>query len=318
MFRLTYTLSQSLRDAFVSIDSLRRTILTTPVSPKTELELQFQATIDRTYGSLALAGGPITKHDVAALLSRPPKRMLPLVRDVLSYKKALTYITQTWSANPKAVSVSAVETIATLVYPDAKDIRRDLHSLETTIRRIIEWGDPQHDHPILQAAVTQALLTDAFAGKTDHGQIARLVSYLILTKYGFDLRGMLAPEREWARAADSYKRAFETIERHNEFTAWLLYFTMTVRSGMEELHQSLSKSSSELHVDVSKHFFDLSDRQKTILGLLESPTARITNRDVQKRFKISQITASRDLSKLASLGLLYSHGKGRSVSYTRA
>jgi len=34
-------------------------------------------------------------------------------------------------------------------------------------------------------------------------------------------------------------------------------------------------------------------------------------------FKVSQITASRDLSKLGALGLLFIHGKGRSVYYTK-
>ncbi len=43
----------------------------------------------------------------------------------------------------------------------------------------------------------------------------------------------------------------------------------------------------------------------------------ITNKKVQKLFKVSQITASRDLAKLASVGLLFTHGKGRSVYYTK-
>ena len=55
---------------------------------------------------------------------------------------------------------------------------------------------------------------------------------------------------------------------------------------------------------ISSSFWDLNERQKVILGILDQPGVSITNKTVQKRFKISQITASRDLSKLAILGLL--------------
>lgn len=317
MIRLTYTLTQELHDAFLSVDALRRTILTTPIPPKTVLELQFQATTDRIYGSLLLAGIPISKHDTAPILMHPPKKPTPIAGDIVNYRKALAYVSQTWSANPKPITFTSVETIASLVHPEDRTIRQNLRAMEGALRRILEWGDPQHDHPVLQAAVIQALATDAFASKTDRGQIARLISYLIFVKYGFDTWGMLAPEREWARATDSYHRAYETIVRHNQLTAWILYFAKTVQGALEELRDTLSKHAAEIHVDAPKQFFDLSQRQRAILDLLAQPTARITNRDVQKRFKISQITASRDLSKLATLGLLYSHGKGRSVSYTR-
>ena len=76
-----------------------------------------------------------------------------------------------------------------------------------------------------------------------------------------------------------------------------------------------SNLSSEDYLPNS--FWQLNDRQKSILGFLENPDATITNKRVRSLFKISQITASRDLTKLANLGLLFAHGKGRSVFYTK-
>ena len=61
----------------------------------------------------------------------------------------------------------------------------------------------------------------------------------------------------------------------------------------------------------------LTERQKKIMEKLENPNIQITNRDVQKMFTVSQITASRDLSKMVNLGILLPHGKGRSIFYTR-
>jgi Fic family protein len=54
------------------------------------------------------------------------------------------------------------------------------------------------------------------------------------------------------------------------------------------------------------------------MAIVDRPGTRITNKMVQKHFKVSQITASRELAKLATLGLIISIGKGRSIYYTKA
>ena len=70
-------------------------------------------------------------------------------------------------------------------------------------------------------------------------------------------------------------------------------------------------------VSLPATFWEITTRQKEIMMYLENPTASVTNKTVQKLFNISQITASRDLARLANLGLLLAHGKGRSVYYTK-
>ncbi len=68
---------------------------------------------------------------------------------------------------------------------------------------------------------------------------------------------------------------------------------------------------------MAQSYFELNDRQTSILNMLDLPQGSITNRKIQKAYKVSQITASRDLAKLTTLGFLFSHGKGRSVYYTK-
>ncbi|MCX6732604.1 MAG: hypothetical protein NTV98_03635 [Candidatus Roizmanbacteria bacterium] len=53
------------------------------------------------------------------------------------------------------------------------------------------------------------------------------------------------------------------------------------------------------------------------MNLFSTPGAKVSNRMVQKKFKVSQITASRDLAKLADSGLIFAIGKGRSTYYTK-
>jgi len=84
--------------------------------------------------------------------------------------------------------------------------------------------------------------------------------------------------------------------------------TITVSGGIKGLKSQDNLPSS---------FWKLNGRQQSILSVLENPGEKITNKDVQKKFGVSQITASRDLSHLTTLGLLLAHGKGRSVYYTK-
>ena len=134
----------------------------------------------------------------------------------------------------------------------------------------------------------------------------------MLAKYGYDLRGLLILEDYYRNEIVSLKEAINSIEKYKNATKWLEYFTEGVKEGTEKVLKTLSERS-----DLSGYSWKLNERQKKILDNFNSPDAKITNKKVQKMFVISQITASRDLSKMVNLGLLLPHGKGRSVFYTK-
>lgn len=98
-------------------------------------------------------------------------------------------------------------------------------------------------------------------------------------------------------------------------TPWLEYFAFGIAKQLEKALGEITSDTSPTTMPAS--FWELNDRQKEVLKIMEQPDISITNKVVQKHFKVSQITASRDLTKLASLGLIFARGKGRSVYYTR-
>ena len=147
------------------------------------------------------------------------------------------------------------------------------------------------------------------------GILARLVHYLFLAKYGFDTRGWVTPERVWQADEVTYKRLIEAYTKDHALTRWLEYIAQSMQTNLETLAADIRES--RFHIEYPPSFWELSDRQKEIMKLMAHPETTITNRQVHKRFRVSQITASRDLAKLTSLGLLYPHGKGRAVYYTK-
>jgi len=141
-----------------------------------------------------------------------------------------------------------------------------------------------------------------------------IASYLFLYQSGMDCRGLLVLEKPWSQERKLFNGYYTTALAKQNVTGWLEYFIKTVCGQLEEVYQSFLYSQTKVEEEKIGH---LNERQKVIMTLLDDPQAIITNRTIQKIFHISAITASRDLARLTSLGLLIQQGKGRSVRYTR-
>lgn len=125
---------------------------------------------------------------------------------------------------------------------------------------------------------------------------------------------MLLLEKPWMEEKRIFLGQYQTAVSKPNITSWLEYYIKLLAGQLEGTYAQMQKATPQQeHEGIGK----LNERQKTIMTLLDDPKAVITNRTVQKIFHISQITASRDLTKLTSLGLLFTQGKGRSVRYTR-
>ena len=145
--------------------------------------------------------------------------------------------------------------------------------------------------------------------------IATLHAYVFLYKYGYDFRELLNIEAEWIKNTDEHDYVLKTAQEYNNITTWLEYFTDVLISQTSQILQKMNDSSN--NPIFSTRLLSLNSRQREIIQMLEDPKSRITNKQVQKKFSVSQITASRDLAKLTIVGVLFSHGKGRSTWYSK-
>jgi len=315
MLPLAYTQSVELKNTLHDIDMLRSELLSIPLSPKNNTRLRWESKATRIYSSLALAQHLLSRGQVVKILGSKTKHIPSEYRDVLSYKKALEYIEDTWSANTRPVTTSIITTIASLALPrNVEAIDRAMISKEPEIRATLEYLETQVDHPVIQAGIALCLFTTSASLLADAGVTARLVTYMYLCKYGYDCRGLMTIEKQWLSSGASYEMAIANHEKQGSLNHMLMYIAQTIEQNLKERIQDVT--ASKLHQDFPAAFWELSDRQKIIIRELEEPTSSMTNKKVQQLFSISQITASRDLTKLATLGLVTSHGKGRSVSYT--
>lgn len=316
MLPLAYTESFDLKEHLRSIDDQRRQLLSIPLSPKSEMKFRWEARATRIHSSLTLAHTLFSRGQIVRILSTHTKHVPSDYRDVLAYNSALSYIEEYWTANTKPVTIATVTTLASMVLPNPKDaVERSIVSVETPIRTTLEYLGTQNDHPLIQAGIALCLFSTDAATSLDSGVVSRLIASVFFAKYGYDCRGLMTVEKNWVAAGDAYDRALESHRKEGNLNNWLAFFTQSIEENLRERIEDISDVTFRQEFPAS--FWELSDRQKSILRYLEEPTNSVTNKKVQMMFEVSQITASRDLSRLTTLGLITSHGKGRAISYTK-
>ncbi len=308
---LSYNLSSSLTESLQKIENLRQKILLTPLSAKTETRLRWEAMINRIYWSLVLSGSPLTKAEMVKLLTSEgkKKRFTGEEQEVISYKKALDYISQNWLVTTERITPKVVVTLHDLACPDR------LRGGEAPLKQVLDYLQASSENPVVQAGVAQIQLITLAPFSDGNGRTARLLALLFLYKAGFDFRGLLVLDEYFRRDLAAFRQTTENVSKSQSLTLWLEYFAQGVAAQLEKAQEDLTLQRS--HLDLPATFWNLNDRQKEILTQMSQPDSTITNKKVQKQFKVSQITASRDLSRLAYLGLIFARGKGRSIYYTK-
>lgn len=324
MLNISYNISPRLKEHLTKIENLRKQILLAPISPGIELKLRWEATFNRIYSTLKLSENSLKKQDMLKLLSEiTHKKVSDEEKEVLGYKKALDQISQNWPGSNSHVQAKDLVELHKLIgtgrlrvpLAGLQHLLDYLQARPTSPSSELAGGRARSESPIILAGIISIEMGKMQLFEESNKLIANLASLIFLCKYGYDFRGFLAYEKEWIEGTgfrENHERALSAVS----LTLWLEYFAQSILNQAEQLAQSIAKPKAQT-LELRESFWKLNERQKSILSFLDSPQATMTNRQIQKRFKTSQITASRDLAKLTNLGFLFSHGKGRSVYYTK-
>lgn len=315
MIAISYTISPYLRRYLDTVETLRRQIILRPLTPRRELELHFETTVQRIHYGLALTDKPLLPTTIKTILAnqivfamqKNPARD-PEQKAVLNYKAGLDYIKREWLLNSETVTDKHFQELYACLNNQPMPIQPQ------QLKEIVTYLQSSADNAIIQSAIAKLLFRSIFPPESEGETFSTLCAYLFLYKGGQDVRGLVLLEQPWNQERKVFLGQYHTVIAKENVTNWLEYYVKTMANELERIYQEMDQNPSATH---QESIGKLNERQKTIMTLLDDPKTVITNRTVQKIFHISQITASRDLAKLANLGLLFTQGKGRSVRYTR-
>lgn len=317
MKNFSYSLTSNIQTNLQTIELLKRDILSTSLSPKTEIRLRFDALVSRIHGIMALTGSEKTKKDIIRQLTTSLSHQ-PESSPIFVIKKTLSFLTFEWTMNPRSVSFSTLETLTQHLGETTRVgaiLVTELSHHKESLSQLLKFLDTSKDHPVVTACIAFLEVIALLPLGTKTTELALLLLFLYLAKYGYDLRGLVSILPGWTDNMQTFNGAVAEAKSSGNFSAFIDFAVQSYVQELEGLRGNLT--GDQIRFAVPASYATLTDRQKEILSLLDDPAASITNRAVQKRFHVSQITSSRELSKLANLGLLYPHGKGRSVSYTK-
>jgi len=264
--------------------------------------MRWEAGILRTYFAFSFTDQPLTKTDIVKILASQVKKISSEQQRIVRYKEALDYIYWEFLSSQKTLGIKAVYDIYDTISTSGGRLE------EGKVRRLLDYLSTSPDHPVIQAGIVHE--------EIQNEPLRFLLTLLFLYNRGYDFRGLLVLEEYFRKNIVPYREVLSIANQTRNLTLWLEFFAEGIINQLEEALKDIENLSYKTTLPAA--FFNLNDRQKHILTFLEEPGSRITNKKVQNIFNISQITASRDLAHLKTLGLLISHGKGRSVYYTRS
>lgn len=313
MNQFSYTKTPTIINNLEKINALRVELLTFPLPPAHELKYRWEITIDRIYYVLSLYGDPLNKPTLSKkyifnlFKTHVVKKLSRDQKEVIQFKRVLDTIYQDWLVSYQALTAETIADLYKIIWKN-----RILVS-DGELDQKLRFIDLRIEHPVIQAALSQAFILTQKPFAAHNEEFSHIVFLLNLYKNGFDLRGMVAIERYYFHERAFYRQILETAFKEENVSVWLEYVTDAMVKELTNVVTLLRDQQPHIH-DTT---FELSNRQKAILALLDQPGTKVTNKMIQDMFHISQITASRDLGKLAQLSLIFPIGKGRSTAYTR-
>lgn len=305
-----YTKSQVLSEQISIIDDLNKALLLKPLSPKDKMKFRWIALVNRIHFSFLLANRPAPIEIIKKLFTNNGKiASTEPTKQIVKYKQALDYLYQNWLVNNKQITPKVLIELYKIAF-DGK-LTTSVSELEEALRYV----QINPEHPVIQAALAQIVIYSLSPFSKENELFSQLIFLLFLYKNGYDFRRIFVFEEFFYRDLGNYKNIVQNSIKKQNLTEWLDYVSRGISYELQKTLRDIDFKGKEEIINVN--FFELNDRQKNILSLFNNPGNKISNMIVMKRFRISPVTASRDLAKLKNLGLLLTIGKGRSTYYIK-
>lgn len=301
MLQYKFIRSTRLTHFLEGIDQMRTTLLCEPLSPRVVIQTTHQNRLNLLKKLLDSQDYSFSLREIDNLLvdtgNKSGKKLF-----VSQLSQTLNHIAWDWTGNSENVTINHVSHLYNLL--TSQKLKTDHDKLNFTL----SYLQASPDHPIIIASIIAAVMPTLNVYPEHNTILGFLIAQIFLAKYGYDLRYSLNLVDALALRSDDSQITLKASNNFDDLTLWLELCAKRIETQLSQLVQN---------EPVKPNFQILSDRQRHILDYLTNSDTFITNQKVQSLFHISQITASRELSKLNALGLISSQGAGRSVKYIK-
>jgi Fic family protein len=341
MFQPKFSFTNQIVRNLTFIAESRAFIINAPLVPKWEVSLRKDAILRSAHSSTAIEGNPLTLEDVSALadgrevMARRKDR-----QEVLNYLEALDKVPVFASREPftreDLLDIHKLVTKNTMDNHDDEGILRnrqvrvvngagltvfmppETSEVPQLIDKFLVWFNSskmKEIDSVIAAGLTHYEMVRIHPFIDGNGRTARIMATLVLYKSGFDLKRFFALDDYYDHDRPAYYAALQTVDPETiDVTKWLEYFTEGVATSIKTVKEKVLGLSKDIKVLKERGQVAINERQMKIVEWIVGE-GRITNRDIQRMFEISNTSAKHELAKLKDLGVIEQRGKGRNVHY---
>lgn len=335
--------------AISEISEIKAIVERSKVLPLNEAQLKRQAIVRMVHTSTSIEGNPLAQYQVGKVLSgmsvvADPKSIL----EVRNYQLALQEV-ENLSERHSTLTIEQILKLHAIamkgLLPDDKcghfrpgdiyivddlgDGREKLRYEGPQARRVaflvqelLKWliqAAKQDLHPIIIAGIFHSQFVHIHPFSDGNGRITRLLTILLLYKFGWDFRKILVLEDYYNKARQAYYNSLalgwgSKYHEGAEFTGWLEYF-------IEGFLVEAKKVADDI---LSIGFGKVSEKGEQIyldkdgIKIMDflTTTGKLTSQDVVEILGVAKRTAQLKLKNLVEKGLIKPQSSGPATYYT--
>lgn len=175
---------------------------------------------------------------------------------------------------------------------------------------LIKWYSQDVDtHPLVKSALFAYEFLSIHPFQDGNGRLSRLISTLLLLKYGYSWIQYVSFEHEIESKKTEYYRVLRNCQsqRPNEkIDEWIAFFLESLKNIQKQLMDKLRTQGVEA---------SLSPRESSIITFIGNHPG-CKSGEIAERLEIANSTVKRILAKMVSKNLIEKHGAGRGTNYT--
>lgn len=300
-------------------------------------ELISKITAETVHSSTAIEGNTLTKKQVEdVLVGKKITAEDQDIAEIINYNQTLDYI-QNPVKEKGIISENLIREINSLILKGIKDnisgkyrtkqvivgdyVPPEHFQIPTLMQEFIDWlkePQPPNLSPILYTGIAHYQLVAIHPFEDGNGRTTRILTTLMLIRYGYDMTSFFALESFYNRNRKAYYEALDSVDKYRvegkpDLTRWLEYY---VHGMLIEAERAKSRIEEMLEKGkVTRTRVWLSPAQIKILQLTRGIGSAKTA-DYLSATNLSRKGTYNALAKLVDLGLLKRFGSYKSSYYT--
>jgi Fic family protein len=340
MFRPNFRITNKIISHIADIAAARGLIFNASLLPQWEVRLRKEAIVKMAHHSTSIEGNPLTLEQVTNLLAgKEIAAWEKDKREVINYVKVLEYIDRVGKEGVKHISEKIVLkihqlTTESILSEDQSGCYRKVpvavvdgygrvifqpppeNEVPYLMKDFISWLNSNQAHelyPVLLSGISHYEFVRIHPFVDGNGRTARALATLILYLKGFDIKRFFALDDYYNEDRGRYYTALQTVDKKTlDTTLWLEYFCEGVAVSMNRVKDVVLELSFDRRVKEKRGQIFLDEKQRNVLKYLQT-NPKITTKEYQNMFNVSERTARNHLNELIKLDLLKPIGpqKGR-------